>query len=35
MKRIPIKLISRRPTGDYFLPDPATIQEKGGVGNGV
>ncbi len=36
MKRIPIKLIPRRPAGDYFFPDPATIsKEKGGVGNGV
>ena len=35
MKRIPITKIPRRPAGDYFLPDSATIQEKGGVGNGV
>ncbi len=36
MKRIPIKLIPRRPAGDYFLPDSATIsKEKGGVGIGV
>ena len=27
MKRIPITTIPRRPAGDYFLPDPATIQE--------
>ena len=31
MKRIPITKIPRRPAGDYFLPDPATIQEEGGV----
>ena len=31
MKRIPITKIPRRPAGDYFLPDSATIQEKGGV----
>ena len=32
MKRIPITKIPRRPAGDYFLPDPATISNKeGGV----
>ena len=32
MNRIPITKIPRRPAGDYFLPDPATIsKEKGGV----
>ena len=28
MNRIPIMLTPRRPAGDYFLPDPATIQER-------
>ena len=32
MKSIPIIKIPRRPAGDYFLPDSATIsKEKGGV----
>jgi len=32
MKRIPITMIPRRPAGDYFLPESATIsKEKGGV----
>ena len=32
MNRIPIIIIPRRPAGDYFLPDPATISNKeGGV----
>ena len=35
MKRIPITTIPRRPAGDYFLPDSATIQKKGGVGNEI
>lgn len=35
MKKIPITKIPHRPAGDYFLPDPATIQEEGGVGNGI
>jgi hypothetical protein len=35
MKSLPITMIPRRPAGDYFLPDSATIQEEGGVGNGV
>ena len=36
MNRISIIKIPRRPAGDYFLPDSATIsKEKGGVGNGV
>lgn len=28
MKRIPITKIPRRPAGDYFLPDSATIRER-------
>ena len=35
MNRISIIKIPRRPAGDYFLPDPVTIQEEGGVGNGI
>jgi hypothetical protein len=35
MNRISIIKIPRRPAGDYFLPDPATIQEEGGVGNEI
>lgn len=35
MNRISIIKIPRRPAGDYFLPDPATIQEEGEVGNGI
>ena len=35
MNRISITRIPRRLAGDYFLPDPATIQEEGGVGNGI
>ena len=32
MNRISIIKIPRRPAGDYFLPDPATISNKeGGV----
>ena len=35
MNRISIIKIPRRPARDYFLPDSATIQEEGGVGNGI
>lgn len=35
MNRISIIKIPRRPAGDYFLPDPATIQEEGEVDNGI